>query len=140
MQDNKSCICCIMKYLYLDDFRHVYDSFRYTGNTIYNFPEKWDVVRSYAQFVKYIKKTYQATGNLPELISYDHDLHEEHYEYLKGIIPYDTLKEKTGYHCIQWLLNFCKDNNLKFPKYLLHTQNEQGYENMEKLINENCPQ
>ena len=39
-------------------------------------------------------------------------------------------REKTGYDCLKWLIDYCHDNNLIFPQLLIHTMNEVGYTNM----------
>ena len=110
--------------LYLDDFRDPRDSFFYLGKPIYN-SSSWKVVRSYDEFVKYIN-----THGLPSIISFDHDLADEHYE----TDNIDEYKEKTGYECAKWLVNYCIDNNTKLPEYLCHSQNPVGKKNIMTLL------
>ena len=43
--------------------------------------------------------------------------------------------EKTGYDCVKWLCNYCQDNNIKFPKYYIHSMNDVGALNMLSYIN-----
>jgi len=115
--------------LYLDDERIPYDSFSYCKNDIYKKID-WDIVKNYELFVDYILK-----NGLPELISFDHDLAKEHYKYaMANHIPYLEFKIKTGYHCLLWLIFYCKENNFNLPKILIHTMNAEGCLNMKNLI------
>lgn len=120
-----------MKRLFLDDLREPQDVFLYIRNNVYF--EKWDIVRSYEDF-----KTYILENGIPDVISFDHDLADEHYnDILKNNdeIDYSNFKEKTGYECVKWLINYMIDNNLKkLPKYYIHTLNPIGRENMKKLL------
>ena len=99
----------------------------------------WVIVRNYDEFVKTIKR-----DGLPQTVSFDHDLADEHYQEYhvahdermlsKGTFRYDKVKEKTGYHCAQWLAQYCVDNNLPIPVYYLHTMNNIGKENMRSVL------
>lgn len=119
--------------LYLDDIRIPENSFDYTGNKMYLTPD-WVIVRSYDEFVKHVTE-----NGLPETVSFDHDLAHEHYnkdmykgsEYNKH---YETFEEKTGYDCVKWMVNYCIDNEKKFPNWYLHTMNPAGKINMESYI------
>ena len=121
--------------LFLDDFRNPIDVFSYTHKQIY-MSFNWDIVRSYPEFVNYIHSYYDNKGGLPELISFDHDLADEHYSGMNhgGYINYDGSKEKTGYSCALWLVNFCMDNNLKLPYFLCHSMNPEGKKNIMTLL------
>lgn len=108
-----------MKKLYLDDIR--------TPQS-----EGWDIVRSYTQFCDWIIK-----NGLPDIVSFDHDLGDEHY----GIVgdKWRTYYEKidrvyTGYDCAKFLCNYCYDNGLPIPKYNVHSANSVGVENINFLI------
>jgi len=121
--------------LFLDDFRMPVDAFNYTKDTDFNLL-KWTIVRSYSEFVFYITKMYQV-GHFPEMIAFDHDLAEGHYHknMQEGKLNYDANDfqddaNKTGFHCAKWLVEFCIDNNLKFPKYKVHSMNPVGKENI----------
>lgn len=116
--------------LYLDDIREPQDAFYYTGD--YKYLElDWIVVRSYDKFVEYI----DAYG-LPELVSFDHDLADEHYNYLKtqDDVNYSSYNEKTGYECVKWLCDYCMDNNKTLPECLYHTKNLIGEINMRTYV------
>ena len=104
------------------------------GNCIYMVEPPttdWKIVRSYSQFVDYI----HANG-CPTIVSFDHDLHPEHYaEGFAGIEPrYDAYEEPTGYQCLQWLLEYCKKLNIALPKCYVHSFNDIGKRNMFELI------
>ena len=66
--------------LILNDERTPLDTFVYTNNPIYLNGE-WKIVRTYDAFVSYILKY-----GVPKMISFDHDLGEEHYKKCIGII------------------------------------------------------
>ncbi len=85
----------------------------------------WDIVRSYKEFVEFILK-----NGIPAHVSFDHDLADEHY-HNNNTADY---KEKTGYHCAQWLTEYCLDNNLPFPPFTEHSLNPIGRENIATLI------
>lgn len=122
----------IMAYnLYLDDFRNPIDSAYYRGEAIYAH-EEWEVVRNYDEFVKIIQEK-----GLPEIISFDHDLADEHYGMHDHIdeMEYSAYQEKTGYDCAKWLINYCIDNNKKLPAtILIHSMNPAGSQNIKSLF------
>lgn len=91
----------------------------------------WIVVRSYSEFVTMIQR-----NGIPCTISFDHDLHPEHYvEGSSGTQPrYEHYKEKTGYECLKWLISYCKQKGQPLPKCYIHTFNVQGRNNMFALI------
>lgn len=130
-----------MKKLFLDDERSPMDTFGYTGDGMYTYPN-WDVVKSYNEFVEYIK-----ANGVPKLISFDHDLADIHY---KTFLTPQTLdgrqkawddyhenekREKTGHDCLKWLLDYCHDNDVVLPKIYIHTMNNVGYQNMMYYLN-----
>lgn len=116
-----------MMNLYLDDFRQPTDSFDYTGNPIYN-KLKWEVVRNYEDFVKFIEE-----HGIPDTISFDHDLADEHYMH-QTAIDYN-IQEKTGFHCAKWLINYCIDNKKELPvTILIHSMNPAGSLNIKSLF------
>jgi len=88
--------------------------------------EKWEIVRTYDEFVDFIKKY-----GCPSIVAFDHDLADEHYNYL---LNKNTYKEKTGYDAAKWLCEYCQDNNIKFPKYFVHSMNIIGSENIINYI------
>ena len=116
--------------LFLDDVRMPKDVFNYIPDPIYN--SEWVIVRNYDEFVKVI----EANG-LPELLSFDHDLADEHYdpsmynhkEYSKLVF-----KEKTGYDCAKWVVEFCMNNNYFLCDFKCHSMNPAGKKNIITLL------
>ena len=124
-----------MKYkLFLDDIRNPQDVRYYINENIY-LDEDWVIVRNYDEFVDKIKSC-----GIPYLISFDHDLSKEHYNPLmyKEDNSYDELYEqfieKTGKDCADWLINYCIDNKIKCPQFMVHSMNPVGGENIRKLL------
>lgn len=97
----------------------------------------WVVVRNYQQFVDHISK-----NGLPSFVAFDHDLADEHYRpsmynndgHYNKYYTDGTFKEKTGYHCAQWLIEYCIDNNKSFPDYEVHSMNPIGKINIKSII------
>ena len=129
-----------MRKLFLDDIRQVRDACYYVVNPrIYWEKKEWDIVRNYDEFIDYIQK-----NDMPELISFDHDLADFHYDYKPE--DYENLSEeemiskfgsmeKTGLDCAKWLVNFCLDNNKKLPEFTVHSANPTGKRNIESYLN-----
>jgi hypothetical protein len=98
----------------------------------------WTIVRNYDDFVKVI-----TARGLPSFISFDHDLADVHYasfeKFMKGAASYKELyencKEKTGYHCAKWLIDYCLDNDKKLPLYFVHSANPAGRDNINGILN-----
>lgn len=114
---------------------------------------EWTVVRDYSEFVELIDKT--GIENI-DLISLDHDLGDTAMkEYFENVSPnytlnYDNIKEKTGYDCCKWLVNYFYDlypertlmersekkkSEFVFPKIVIHSANPIGSANMMGYIN-----
>ena len=94
--------------------------------------QHYSVVRNYNEFVDLI-----TLRGLPKFVCYDHDLADCHYGH--GLnnddIPYDIYgKERTGYHCAMWLVNYCIERNIKHPPYIVHSMNPVGKKNIESYI------
>jgi len=126
--------------LFLDDIRNPTDCIQYMNTkidcSIYH--REWFVVRSYDEFVSWIND-----NGLPELISFDNDLADEHYVPKELWNDYDKskehqeaqeYKEKTGLECAKWLVDYCMDNNKNLPKYIVHSQNPVGADNINGLF------
>ena len=115
--------------LFLDDVRNPIDCILYIKDKIY--AEEWDIVRNYNEFINYITE-----NGIPDLISFDHDLADEHYSptmYGGGSLYnhlYSEFKEKTGYDCAKWLCDYCSENGLPLPTYLIHSMNPVGRDNI----------
>lgn len=110
--------------LFLDDIRYPIEAYHYSKQDIF-LRRDWHIVRNYDQFVNRI-----LAKGLPEMISFDHDLADEHY--LKAD-PKEFV-EKTGYDCAKWLVEYCMDHHLDLPKFYSHSMNPVGKENIERLL------
>jgi hypothetical protein len=112
-----------------DDFKRTPQNIAsYTENDVY-LKYNWDFVRNYDEFVAYITK-----NGIPDVISFDHDLGSEHYD-AQTNIRYGNFKEKTGWHCANWMLNYCLDNKLELPKEIyIHSMNIVGALNIKSLF------
>lgn len=121
--------------LYLDDIRRPLDSLKKSGLSVYL--EEWLVVRNYAQFVAAI-----GDFGLPEIVSFDHDLGREHIDFYFGNGGHENppdpqsaeFEEKTGYDCAKFLIDYCLDNNVDIPDFLVHSANPVGAENIRALL------
>ncbi len=115
--------------LFLDDYRQPEElnAISQYKDPIYADNDDWVVVKSYDEFVKTIEEQ-----GVPELVSFDHDLADMHY----GITTFDynTIEEKTGYHCAKWLIDYCIEKKIPYPKYEVHSFNVVGSKNIEMLI------
>ena len=117
--------------LFLDDLRMPENAFSYTKNPIYLDPD-WVIVRNYDEFVKSIEER-----GVPDVVSFDHDLADEHYGTEDHIwdCEYSMFREKTGYHCAQWLIYHCIDNKLMISKKVyIHSMNPVGTKNIDSLF------
>lgn len=94
---------------------------------------EWVIVRNYNEFVAHITKY-----GIPNRISFDHDLAKEHYEEGRRHnfweFNYDKVKEKTGFHCAKWLVDYCLDTGAKLPEWYTHSMNPVGCENINSLL------
>ena len=112
------------KRIYLDDVRTPVD-------------KDWVVVRNYDQFVDTI--THIGLENI-ELISLDHDLgdtamaewHRNVYHNYE--LNYDNITEKTGMHCVKWLVNEWLEGK-PVVDVVVHSANAIGSGNMMGYIN-----
>ena len=113
--------------LYLDDLRVPIQSYPLMNNS------DWRIVRSYDEFVKTI-----SSAGLPNIISFDHDLAFEHYrqsmydpdKHYTNYYTDGTFKEKTGFECAKWLVEYCISKKLRLPEYYCHSANPIGKENI----------
>jgi hypothetical protein len=121
-------------HLFLDDARDPQDV-KWLDLPPYN----WVIVRDYKEFVQTVK-----SKGIPETVSFDHDLCQEHYdEYTvahdermlsRGTIRYHIFTEKTGYDCAKWLAELCVKQKASIPEYFIHTLNPIGKENIASIL------
>jgi hypothetical protein len=116
--------------IFLDDTRKPYDVFRNTIDPIYENDNEWTIVKNYEEFVDTILEL-----GLPEIISFDHDLSQNHYlPENQNNIDYDNLKDRTGYDAALWLIGYCRMNNIKLPDFKVHSANPEGKVNIERVL------
>lgn len=116
-----------MKKLFLDDIRIPKDAIGLVPSNLNQFywENDWIIVRNYYEFCNYMQKF-----GLPDFISFDHDLADEHY----GDFEFSDYKEKTGYECAKWLVDWCLENGLQIPDYIVHSANPIGKKNIESYL------
>jgi hypothetical protein len=116
-------------YLLLDDVRSLEDVKAYTQFPSYLDNVAWTIVKSYNEFIEIILKL-----GLPEYITFDMDLADEHYDKRTWLKENPNYKEKDGIECVKFLINFCLDKKLKFPKCQIHSMNPVKKERAANLI------
>jgi hypothetical protein len=86
--------------------------------------DSWVVARNYSEFTDVIKSRF-AAGEFPELISFDHDLADIHYnpEAFQESFEYH---EETGADCANFVVQFCLENELNLPEFYVHSANPLG--------------
>ena len=125
-------------FLWLDDYRDPFID--YEGKFPKEYKNSYKVwVKNYDEFVDFI-----ISFSLPDVISFDHDLADEHYTPSKYWNDYDAskayqenqnYKEKTGMECAKWLVDYCIDNDEELPAYFVHSANPVGADNIRYLLN-----
>ena len=112
-------------WLYLDDVRTPTD-------------DRWQVVRSYDEFVAHIKMNGLEKY---ETISLDHDLGDTAMnEYYNNVHPnytldYNNITEKTGLDCCKFLVAESMNTKIPLPQIYVHSANPIGSGNMMGYIN-----
>ena len=109
--------------LFLDDVRFPKECVSYMYKRIGDqnpiYLEKWEIVRNYNEFIKFVEKNYENITH----ISFDHDLADEHLAPETGKWKY---KEKTGWDCAMWLREFYEENKIRLPVMYVHSMNPVG--------------
>ncbi len=77
--------------------------------------ESWKIARDYFEFVDIVNTNFDDI----ELVSFDHDL-----------ACVSGGREYTGKDAADYLINYCLDNNKKFPSWYAHTDNTAGRTNI----------
>jgi hypothetical protein len=97
---------------------------------------EWIIVRNYNEFVNEV-----LTNGIPNIVTFDHDLglsdakvYVKALKNNKNVLDYSEYKEKTGYDCAKWLVEYCIDKNVTFPTYYIHSMNPIGAKNIEGYI------
>jgi hypothetical protein len=107
--------------LYLDDLRvpSMSNSDGRGLGSAYSPTNKWTIVRDYFEFVDVIKNNFDEIN----LVSFDHDL-----------ACYKDGKEYTGKDAANFLIDYCLDNDKKFPNWFVHSDNTAGKSNIIGVI------
>lgn len=122
-----------MKKLFLDDIRQPKDACHIVSNPKIYWDSDWSTVKNYVEFCEWIK-----TNGLPDIVSFDHDLADIHYE-----IDFDDWNdatadqlgvEETGLDCAKWMVNYCITNNVTLPEYYVHSANPVGRKNIKSYL------
>ncbi len=112
-------------WLYLDDVRVPKD-------------ERWELVKSYDEFVAHIKMNGLDSY---EVISLDHDLGDSAMaEYFNNVHPnytldYSNIQEKTGMDCAKFLVAESMTSHIPLPQIYVHSANPIGSANIMGYIN-----
>ncbi len=103
--------------LFLDDIRVPNMSHNPTKGlgVDYMSSEKWTIARDYFDFIDIVNKHFDEI----KLVSLDHDL-----------ACIQDGREWTGKDAADYLVNYCLDNNKKFPSWYAHTDNTSGRQNI----------
>ncbi len=122
-----------MKKLFLDDIRQPKDACYIVLNPKIYWEDDWVVVKNYVEFCSWIKR-----NGLPDIVSFDHDLADIHYEVDFNDWNDNTSEqlgvEETGLDCAKWLANYCLDNGFKLPEYHVHSANPVGKKNIKSYL------
>ena len=116
--------------LYLDDVRT-------PTETIPGY-HPWNIVRNYNEFTEWIVK-----NGIPDLISFDHDLADEHADDYFGQVAtqgfqqpnYEAYKEKTGMDCANFVAEYCQKMKVDLKQCCVHSHNPVGATNIQSFIN-----
>ena len=125
--------------LFLDDLRDVEHASIFNEGSLEKVSgiprEEWIVVRNFEQF------KYMVDRELPDVVSFDHDLCREHILYYfqhaqqNGYIEYENLINKTGKHCAEYLVaKWIENGKSKQIKTFVHSANEIGSEEIRKVL------
>lgn len=124
--------------LFLDDVRMPNDCLTYIQEPRYS-TRKWVIVRSYDEFVQVLLNRW-SDGEFPELVSFDHDLADEHYDpaMYHGEEAYNNAElkftEKTGNECAKFFVDFCIQQSIELPECLVHSMNPIGRDKIKNTL------
>lgn len=126
--------------LFLDDIRNPNDAY-INGKSLLTITDTtvddWTIVRNYDDFCMMVRNV------MPEMISFDHDLHFEHMRHYadvtvqNGVIEYGNLKHKTGKSCAEFLVSeWRRQGMVHAPKFYIHSANQWGSIEIAKVLKE----
>ena len=117
--------------LWLDDIRDPNTNDWLVFSPIQHTNVAW--VKTYQQFVDFIN-----FNGLPDGICFDHDLADN--PELREMLVFedwykmDNNREYTGLDCAKWLIDYCMDNFEQLPKWVVHSANPAGCDNINGLL------
>src|SRR3990167_6636353 len=113
--------------LFLDDVRTVDKDVSFPSEHSYL---KRITAKNYDEFVDILTR-----HRLPEVASFDFDLAVEHYRNINNPnFNYDTCKEKTGYHCLMYLIKFICQGGHPMIRMYCHSANLKGRAHINWMI------
>ena len=123
--------------VFLDDFRQPSDVTWDQANT-YKL-DGWYIVDTAHKFVSLVDEL--TSENMPVLISFDHDLLDEHYEPGRdwsNLSVYEGKEFKgvnnwTGFHCAEYFIEHLLKHNITPPIMYCHSLNQQGERNINRI-------
>lgn len=121
--------------LFLDDLRTPITTYNVCLKDERYLREEWVIAKNYDEF-----KSILLTKGIPQLVSFDHDLADEHFQIAMAEefygFDYSKCTEKTGMDCAKLLVKMCLDFELDwFPKFIIHSQNPAGRDNIRSYLN-----
>lgn len=128
--------------LFLDDIRMPEDAWIYPERVKMLEKSKtqscaWTIVRNYEDFCEFIDKF-----GIPEMVSFDHDLCEEHIRYYfdftskNGYIDYSNIRTKTGKHCAEYFVEKWTEAGKPSTQVFVHSANRWGQVEIKKVLKE----
>lgn len=115
------------RWLFLDDVRNPPGHLR----------SVFDTARSHAELVAWVEER-----GIPELVSFDHDLHPEHVSFFfdgggfrnPPDPSFEVFANPTGYDSAKWLLERCESEG-RHPRYVIvHSNNPKGSDRIVSLV------
>jgi len=125
------------KLLWLDDLRNPLTQ-KWLEDFAIEFNDKRDDVIWVKSFEEF--KNWITSNGLPYMIAFDHDLGEDiAIEKVKnGISKKKARKEKktalSGFDAAKWLVEYCIDNSIKLPLWVVQSANPVGRQNINSLL------
>lgn len=122
--------------IFLDDKLRPIDVYYKSNNPFYK--NQFVICTSYKEFTDHITKQYTQNGIYPDFISFDFMLSDNNYilnsEDYSVYFSDNMYNEGNGVDCAKFIIDFCKDNSLKIPEYIIHDTNMTGRRMITKLF------
>jgi hypothetical protein len=130
------------KFLFLDDMRIPQNAYLWDENKDLKDASgvacnKWDIVRSYDEFTKWVDE-----NGIPDVVSFDNDLFDVADDSVTNdelmvqftMVGWENFSIKTGAHCAQYLVDACNTLGKPIPKYFVHTANNAARPIIRKIL------